>query len=204
MRIYLIRHGETEWNRLKRLQGWKNSELTEAGRKAARKLGERLEEDAIEIDKIYSSNLKRAVETAEIIRGSKKIDHIKLEDLREISYGVWEGMEYEDILEDYAEEFHKFKYESHKYSPQVNGESFEDFFMRTRRALDQILSSEAEDVLVVSHGVTIKAIVAMIENIGLEEFHTIPIYQGTSLNIIEVDENGSLSFKVKGDDRHID
>lgn len=203
MKIYLIRHGETKWNRLKRLQGWKNSELTENGRRAARKLKERLEEEGIEIDKIYTSNLKRAVETADIIRGDRDIDHVELEDLREISYGVWEGMEYEDILKDYAEEFHKFKYQSHKYSPQINGESFEGFFMRTRRALDEILSSQAEDILVVSHGVTIKAIVAMIEDIGLEEFHTIPIYQGTSLNIIEVDEDGSLSFIVKGDDKHI-
>lgn len=203
MKIYLIRHGETKWNRLKRLQGWKNSELTEAGRQSASKLKERLEEEKIEIDKIYSSNLKRAVETAEIIRGDKDINHVKLEDLREISYGIWEGMELEDILEDYGENYHNFKYESHKYNPQINGESFKDFFNRTRRALEEIISSQAEDVLVVSHGVTIKAIVAMIENIGLEEFHTIPIYQGTSLNIIEVDEDGSLSFIVKGDDKHI-
>lgn len=203
MKIYLIRHGKTEWNKLRRMQGWKNSELAKEGVLAAENLKKRFLEEGINLDKIYSSNQKRAVDTAEIIKGDSDIEHIELDDLKELSYGIWEGMHIEDILEKYGEEYNTYIYESHKYVPVNGGEPFDKIFDRSQRALEKIINSDGENILVVTHGVTIKVIIAIIEEIGLEDFSTIPIYKGTSLNIIEVDENKNLKFTVKGDDRHI-
>lgn len=203
MKIYLIRHGKTEWNSLKKLQGWKNSELTEEGIQAAKNLKERFKEEEIKLDKIYSSNQKRAVDTAQIIKGDSEIEHIELDELKELSYGIWEGMHIDDIIEKYGEEYNTYIYESHKYVPVNGGEPFKNIFERSQRALEKIINSEGENILVVTHGVTIKVMISIIEGIGLEDFSSIPIYKGTSLNIIEVDENKNLKFTIKGDDKHI-
>ena len=83
--IYLTRHGQTVWNLTKRLQGSGNSELTEEGIERAKILSERLK--SIDLDCIYTSPIKRAYETALILKGNKNIDVICEEGLRELSFG---------------------------------------------------------------------------------------------------------------------
>src|SRR3712207_163192 len=93
--IYLTRHGQTEWNLNKRLQGWKNSPLTKLGISQAKALGERLKDT--QIDVIYSSPIERAYKTAEIIKGNKDIEIIKHDGLKEFNYGDWEGLTIDEI-----------------------------------------------------------------------------------------------------------
>lgn len=84
-KIYLTRHGETVWNRQRRFQGHKNSELTDKGILAAELLADRIED--IELDYIVSSPLLRAYNTAEIARGNKDVQIIKYDGLKEINLG---------------------------------------------------------------------------------------------------------------------
>ncbi|QIB27248.1 histidine phosphatase family protein [Caloranaerobacter azorensis] len=92
MKIYITRHGETEWNKLGKMQGWKDSNLTIKGIEDAKKLGKSLAH--IEFDKIYCSPLRRAIDTANYIKGDKNTEIIITESLKEMGFGSWEGMEY--------------------------------------------------------------------------------------------------------------
>ena len=89
MELYIVRHGKTEWNGKGRIQGWSDIELTDEGRAAARKTAEALKD--LHIDAIYASPLKRAYETACILRGKREMPVIKDERIKEVGFGVLEG-----------------------------------------------------------------------------------------------------------------
>ncbi|NLL81367.1 MAG: histidine phosphatase family protein [Tissierellia bacterium] len=200
MKIYLTRHGTTEWNIERRLQGWENSKLTQEGVLRAVKLGERLKD--IDFDVIYSSPLNRAVETAKYIRGDKDTLIVYHDGLKELRYGIWQGMLLDDIEKKYPEEYYIYRNSPMDYIP-IEGESYDDLFRRVKNFLEEVKKIEAENILVISHGITIKAIIAYIKNLSLEEFSSLPVYTGTALNIIEVDK-GKMKLILENDTSHID
>jgi len=200
LKIYLTRHGTTEWNIERRLQGWENSKLTQEGVLRAVKLGERLKD--IDFDVIYSSPLNRAVETAKYIRGDKDTLIVYHDGLKELRYGIWQGMLLDDIEKKYPEEYYIYRNSPMDYIP-IEGESYDDLFRRVKNFLEEVKKIEAENILVISHGITIKAIIAYIKNLSLEEFSSLPVYTGTALNIIEVDK-GKMKLILENDTSHID
>lgn len=201
MKIYITRHGETEWNKEGRMQGWKNSNLTEDGIKNAKKLGERLKH--VDFDCIYCSPLGRAVDTAKYIRQDKDTKIVLIDSLKEMGFGKWEGMEQDTINELYPIEYFNFWNKPHLYSP-IEGESFDELFERIKDVLNQIISnSSLENVLIVSHAVAIKAIYAIIKNYPLEELWKPPFLQGTSLTIIEVEDN-ETNIILEADTSHLE
>lgn len=199
MKIYLTRHGQTEWNVAGKLQGWKNSNLTEEGIQRAKSLAKRLED--VDFDFIYSSSQQRALDTADIVKGDRDIEIKVLDDLREIGFGSWEGMEIKDIQELYGDEYDTYLNRPHLYEP-VDGESILDVYNRVQDVLDKILSIKAENILVVSHGVIIKVLTSIIKEIPVEELYKIPVQVGTALNICEYDGD-KLRFIVEEDTSHI-
>lgn len=199
MKIYFTRHGQTEWNVMRKLQGWNNSNLTEKGIESAKRLSLRLKD--VDFDLIYCSTQQRALDTAKIIRDNKDIDIKRLDELKEIGFGFWEGMEIGKIQEKYGTEYDTYLNRPHLYEP-LDGESLLDVYKRVEKALDEILSTNAENVLVVSHGVTIKILISIIKGIPLEKLYTIPIQTGTALNICEYDGN-RLKLIVEGDISHV-
>lgn len=200
MKLYIIRHGQTEWNKAGRLQGWNNSNLTQHGIENAERLGQRLKD--IDFDYIYSSTQKRAIDTANIIKGNRNIDIIQLEGLREIGFGSWEGMEIDEINSKYSREFDAYLNTPHLYRP-IDGESFQELFSRVEDSLNRILSKKGENILIVCHGVTIKALFSIIKDIPLKELYKVPIYPGTALNICEVNKD-EMHFIMEGDTSHMD
>jgi len=90
--IYLVRHGETDWNVKKLIQGQKDIPLNEKGRKQAEKLSGKLKK--VKFDAIYSSDLKRATETAKIIADKRKLNIIKSMAIRERYFGKYEGVSF--------------------------------------------------------------------------------------------------------------
>ena len=200
MKLYIIRHGQTQWNIERRLQGWNNSELTQKGIKDARNLAERLKD--IDFTHIFSSNQKRAVETAQILRKDRDIDIVEEDGLKEIGFGKWEGMEMEDLLNQYRDEFDIFLNKPHLYKPTLGGESYQDIFKRVGSSLEEILETKGGDILIVSHGVTIKVLTAIIKDIPIDGIYTIGINKGTALNICQVKED-KIEFLVEGDTSHM-
>lgn len=199
MKLYITRHGETEWNTEKKMQGWQNSDLTEQGVENAIRLGERLKE--IDFSNIYSSPLGRAMDTANYIKGDRNIEIEPLDHLKEMGFGLWEGIENKKVMELYEEEHYNFWNKPHLYKGN-EAESFDELFERVDKAIKYIIeNSKGENVLIVSHAITIKAIYSLIKNYKLEDFWTLPYIDGTSLTIIEIDED-EMKFILEGDTSH--
>lgn len=187
MRIYLVRHGETVWNVEKRLQGWKDSPLTENGLRNAERLAERL--DGTRIDRIFSSDQKRALTTAQIIAKDRSIPIEILSSLRELNFGSWEGMTISEIEDKYPLEYNTYKNNPDKYI-STDGESIGQLFDRAAKALKHIQSCGEENVLVVTHGVTIRVLMTIVSGQGMNGFARTPVFLGTSLTELEFTEKG--------------
>lgn len=187
MRIYLVRHGETVWNVEKRLQGWKDSPLTDNGLRSAKRLAKRLQ--GIRLDRVFSSDQKRALITAEIIAKDRGIPIEVLSSLRELNFGSWEGMTISEIETLYPLEYSTYKTDPDRYT-SVGGENIEQLFDRASKALETIGSCGEENVLVVTHGVTIRALMTIISGQGMDGFTKIPVFLGTSLTELELTDKG--------------
>lgn len=182
MDIYITRHGQTEWNVLNKIQGHLDSPLTAKGRADAKKLGLRLNDK--NIDLAYSSDLKRAIDTAEIILGSReKVRPLKA--LREIGVGKWEGMLYEDIEKNYPEKFKAYKTDPEAYVPTPGGETFKDFEKRVRDFVEGLKAEDHESILIVTHGLTYMMLLNIFEGKDLKEISKRKLPAGTSLSHIE-------------------
>lgn len=201
MKIYITRHGETEWNKAGRMQGWKNSNLSEKGIENARKLGESL--NHIDFDCIYCSPLGRAIDTAKCIRGDKSTEIITKDSLKEMGFGLWEGMEHTKVEKLYATQQFNLWNKPHLYEP-VEGESFEELLCRTRQVLNEIINNtEHENILIISHAILIKAIYAIIKNYSLEDFWNPPFMHDTCLTILEIQDN-EINIILEADVSHLD
>lgn len=200
MRIYLTRHGETKWNLEGRCQGWKNSDLTEKGAADAKRLGARLK--LVDFDCVYSSPLGRAVETAECIVGDKGTSIVLKDELREINFGVWEGMTFSEIEKMYPEQFKNIWNQPHLYEP-VGGERIPDLIERVKELLNELISdSTKENIMIVTHAFVMKAIVSIIKGYSLEEFWNPPFTGNTCLTVLEVTEKG-ISMTMEADLSHL-
>ena len=200
MKIYIVRHGETEWNKLGRMQGGKNSDLTAKGIENAKKLGHRLKD--VDFGCIYCSPLGRAVQTAENIRGDKETEIVFKEGLKEMNFGIWEGMMHKEVEELYPEEQFNLWNKPHLYKP-IEGESFEQLLSRTREVVEEIIKENRhENVMIVSHAVLIAAIYSVIKEHSIELFWNIPSIKDTCLSVVEI-ENNEMKFILEADISHL-
>jgi probable phosphoglycerate mutase len=199
MKIYITRHGNTEWNKIGKMQGWKNSPLSDEGIKNAKNLGERLKE--IDFDIAYCSTLDRTFETLNYIKGDRNFPIERKEEIKEMGFGIWEGMFHEHIEEIYPTQRNYFWHQPHLYKP-VNGETFESIFERTKTFLEEITNSNYENILVVTHAVTLKTIMSIIKNTPLENLWSPPYIKDTSLTLVEYTDN-QFNVIMEADVSHI-
>jgi len=201
MKIYITRHGETEWNKKGFMQGWRDSDLTEKGIENAKRLGRSLKD--IHFDAIYSSPLGRAVETAKYITEENNSRIILLESLKEIGFGIWEGMEHSKIKELYFEQYTNFWERPNLYKAKKDGESFEELFTRAKKAWDEISKFDGKNVLVVTHAVILKALYLIIKNLELNYLWNPPFMKNTSLTIVELNGN-TAKIILEADISHLE
>lgn len=177
MNLYIMRHGETYWNKEGLIQGSSDIELTEFGIELAEKTRDGFVRDGIKFQKIYTSPYIRAVKTAEVIN-EKQQAALKVDNrVREMCFGKYEGMPLKKIKDSDQNVQYCFSVPS-RYKPDEKGESFEDVYAR----IDDFLENEMkpleqdpdiENVLVVCHGAVIRAFLTRIRNMDLDEFWTI-------------------------------
>jgi broad specificity phosphatase PhoE len=168
-RLYLLRHGETEWNADSRIQGSIDIPLSGEGRKQASQISQFIKKLPCP-EKIFCSNLKRATETASIVSnniGLKNLEENQL--LREINCGLWEGMRLEELLKDYQNEYGMWRMDPSFQCPE--GESVEDvkkrimeFFLNKSEELKKI-----ENILIVAHGLFNRAMLSFIMDLPLQQ-----------------------------------
>lgn len=144
MEILIVRHGKTDWNIQKKLQGRVDIELNEIGKMQARETAQLLEKE--NIDLIISSPLKRAIQTAEIINESRNIPVVIDERIAERNFGVYEGR---DVTIFDFNEFWSFKYPK----DFEGAETLDDFFERVYTFLDELKEKYKDKrILLVTHG----------------------------------------------------
>ncbi|MBO5941100.1 MAG: histidine phosphatase family protein [Kiritimatiellae bacterium] len=172
MKVYLMRHGETPWNREKKIQGsteW--VDLTDSGVDLAVQVRDRLVQSGVSFDRIFASPLKRALHTAEIVASAFGMLPQKDERLQEMAFGRYEGTR---MLEGFFEDDNIracFK-DPEAFVPQ-GGESFDEVLARARDFFEQAilpLEGKAERVLVVSHGAFMRSAIRYITNRPLKDY----------------------------------
>ena len=147
--LILVRHGETLHNVAGIAQGWNDSALSDKGRQQAERTAERLA--AMQVTALYSSPLGRAMSTAEVIAQATGLEIVPLEDLREMSYGGWEGRSFLDVRREYEDVYQRWI--SDPECPCPDGESHADVRRRLERAFASINS---ERPVIVTHGTAIR------------------------------------------------
>lgn len=201
MDIYIMRHGETAWNRAGKIQGSSDIELTETGKELAVLSGDGFLRDGILFDRIYTSPLSRAVETAGIIREkamnpqAPEPSFFVDDRLREMCFGKYEGQVLREIKETDSNIVNCFSRPS-AYIPDPTGESYEHLFLRIGSFLKEVLlpleqEKELGRVLVLCHGTVIRAFLALIRETPLDEFWNVS-QPNCSINQIRL-EHGQFS-----------
>lgn len=196
-RLYIIRHGQSVGNKIRRILGHSDMPLTELGVLQAEKTAAELAN--VEVDAIYASDLMRTMETAEPNAKLRGMTVIPDRELRELFIGDWEAMYLDDIIAKYPELFEKeWKTEFGTFvSP--GGESVAELAERIYAALVRIASSHPDkNVIVVSHGAAIRAFWAKITGIAPKEIGTtLPYASNASYTVIDYDIDGGVFIPVE-------
>ena len=178
-RLTLIRHGETLWNRERRMQGQTDTVLSDIGRAQAAALGERFAGTALTA--LYSSDLVRAWDTAHAIAQRTGHDIIAEPKLRERRFGIFEGLTYTEMSERHPAEWQRFQSRDADYVIP-GGECARDFHVRCLACLTEIAERhEGGEVAVVTHGLVLDALYRAAHGMTLEIPRPVPLLNA-SLN----------------------
>lgn len=155
--LLLVRHGETEWNAARRIQGHSNSALSPLGRRQALAVAERL--SGMPIEALYSSDLERALETAAPLAARLGLTVQPLSELREKGYGDWEGLTEAEVIAVDAEGWRRYHVLREINYPIPGGETWQQVQTRIVASLRRILAAHPgpdETVAIVGHGASLR------------------------------------------------
>lgn len=199
MKIYIMRHGETDWNIIKRLQGRSDIPLNDEGRRLARITSEALAD--VPFTRIYTSPLLRAKETAMIIKGNRDIPVIEEERIQEISFGVYEGFICaEDNYTIPDPDFIKFFKQPEKYVAPEGAEEIETLCKRTTDFLQELVHTTAyqnEIILLSTHGAALRGLLSSVNMDGVAEFWKGGVHKNCAVTILEVID-GKINLLEEG------
>ncbi len=188
-RLLLVRHGITEFNSARRFMGYSDIELSAAGYRQVEQLRDRLMND--KIDAVYSSDLRRALVTAEIISSGHKVDIVICPELREVNYGNVEGLTFEEISRLYPEVAESLT----NFSLRLKfpgGEGFEGFIERAGKFLDKLKRhTSSQTMLIVSHSGPLRVLVCRLLGIDVGHWWQIRL-DNASLSIVETYSRGAV------------
>jgi len=184
LRLHLIRHGETNWNREKRVQGQSESTLTALGQQQALALRPILAEHPIVA--VYCSSSLRTRETAALLFDANELPPLFMDELREIHLGHWETQLHSQIREQDPTQFRHFWHEPHRF--RLHGaEGFDEIQTRACAAFDHISRRHPRggEIAIVSHGVWIKSLLCALEPRPLSALWEPPVMHNCAHSIVE-------------------
>lgn len=191
MKIYIVRHGETDYNKKKVFQGQIDSHLTEEGIKQANDLAERLKN--CNISRIYCSTLSRAIDTAKIISKALNVDVIETPLLKEQSLGIWEGKDKPTVIKELKEKYGSLMEKKEIIPPQ--GEGFEQVEERAIPFIEKVIKENSGNILVVGHALLNRVIIGYY--LGVDYFNRYKIVQkNCHLNVLKVCKDGSIKVEA--------
>ena len=177
--IILIRHGETAWNRERRMQGQTDTPLSDIGRAQAEALGQRMTKH--KFSALYSSDLSRAYQTAAAVARVSGREIRRDPALRERTFGIFEGLTYAEMAQRYPEEHARFLQRDADYAVP-GGESPRQFYERGLACINGIADAHPDEcVVVVTHGMVLDTLHRAARNMSLTEKRDAPLFNA-SLN----------------------
>ncbi|AGX44410.1 histidine phosphatase family protein [Clostridium saccharobutylicum] len=185
MKLYLTRHGQTDWNIKGKIQGSCDIELNDTGIIQAEELGNTVLENKYEFSKIYSSPQKRAIKTAEILSKVTNVEYIPIEGLEEINLGEWEGLSWVEVKEKYPIEYDEW-YINRRYTKPPKGEAYQDMLQRVLTSMHKIINENNDDVVIVTHSAVIMCIQCYLTN---TPFNEMTKFKTDNTSITEIDSD---------------
>ncbi len=205
MKILLVRHGETDWNVAKRIQGSTDTPLNETGIEQAKRLAEELAKRETPVIGVYTSKLERAAKTAEYVAAKLEKECIVLSGLEEINFGLWEGITWEQVEEQFPAEYQAWR-QNRRYGHPPKGESYQELVERVVTALQKTIKelkagNYAEgtnskymngsgepvngDIVVVTHSADIMSLMSFINDTPFHEM--VKRYKTANTAIVEIE-----------------
>ena len=199
-RIFLVRHGEAEGNLYRRAQGQSDALLTARGRKQLACLAERFRD--VPLDAAYSSDLRRAYETALAVASTHGLPVTKDARLREMNLGEWENRPWGDIAWESPEELRNFSLDPARWSTPGR-EPFAAAQDRMERALLDIAARHPDQtILCASHGMAIRALLARLLGVPSEDIQRVAHADNTAVALLTA-EAGALRVEYCNDNSHL-
>ena len=194
MKIYFVRHGETLWNKEKKIQGQSDIPLNEYGIELAHVTADAMKD--ISFDIVYSSPLLRAKETADILVKDRNLEVYTDSRLVEMSFGEGEGESLPEIHTHPEMKLHNFIHNPGEYIPPIGGETFEELYIRCKSFIDEVIlpaESKYDSMLIVGHGALIRGFIHNITNRPTKDFWIVT-HKNCSVTIVEC-LNSKLSLQ---------
>lgn len=174
LKLYIVRHGQTEWNVLEKFQGQLNSPLTPEGIEKVKETAKELKN--VNFEAGYTSQMGRTIATAEIILENNKYEQEKTSDqklklqklpeLNEIHFGEWQGLTFKETFVKYPKEAHNYFYDVKNYNAKnIKGEELKDGLERFLKGLEKIREEQKSgNILIVTHGTVLELFFNYIQN----------------------------------------
>jgi 2,3-bisphosphoglycerate-dependent phosphoglycerate mutase len=197
--LVLVRHGESEWNKLNLFTGWRDPDLTETGVEEARRAGKLLREAGLHFDIAFTSVLKRAQRTLTLILdelGQPGLETIKDQALNERDYGDLSGLNKDDARKRWGEEQVHIWRRSYDIPPP-GGESLKDTAARTLPYYETAIWPEVragKNVIIAAHGNSLRSLVMKLDNLSREEVLQLNLATGAPI-LYRLNENGTVAEK---------
>lgn len=185
MKLFLIRHGQTDWNIKGEIQGSCDIELNVTGIKQAEELSNKILEGKYKFSKIYSSPQRRAVKTAEILSKVTNVEYISMEGLEKINLGEWQGLSWAQVKEKYPTEYKEW-HVNPRYTKPPKGESYQDMLQRVLISIHKIIDENCDDVVIVTHSAVIMCIQCYLTNTPFDEMMK---FKTDNTSITEIDSD---------------
>ena len=199
MKLYLARHGQTDWNIARRYQGHSDTQLNQVGIRQAKQTAARLSTETIHA--IYSSDLSRAADTARTIADSHQLEVRVDARWRELSFGDWEGMTYQEMSAHSPELFDAWVKDPLNISTP-NGETLAQLAERVKLVFDEIKHAHQDQtILVVSHRGALQTLLALTLGVDLSRYWQFRVSQA-SLSELKVHQE-SVVLQLLNDVSHL-
>jgi|TARA_B110000263_G_scaffold218111_1_gene204559 2,3-bisphosphoglycerate-dependent phosphoglycerate mutase len=198
--LIIVRHGQSEWNEKNLFTGWKNPGLTSLGYDEARKAGQLIKDTNIDFDSMFTSDLKRAQLTGDLILGEinqEGIPIIKNQALNERDYGSLSGLNKDDAREKWGEEQVHIWRRSYDIPPP-DGESLKNTAERVLPYFNEKIMPrviDGQNILIAAHGNSLRALIMQLDEISEKEIVKLEIPTGAPIHYL-FNEDGSISLKA--------
>ncbi|MEJ6656829.1 MAG: histidine phosphatase family protein [Pseudomonas sp.] len=198
--LYFVRHGQTEWNAIRRMQGQWNSDLTELGREQADVNGRLLKPLGIEY--MVASPLTRTRQTAEIITEYLSIDFAVDERIKEWHCGDWSGEMWDEVPHKWPEEFAAWRADQFHYRGPGT-ENYPDMIERSTPFLGEVLSRKFSKIAIVSHGMIGRAMIGTLLSMSPEEMFSFGQANDTVIHLTGGEGDFSVQHYIGGEGPYV-